>query len=457
MASREHIVHSIPPTYDERSRVLVLGTMPSPRSREEGFNYGHPQNRFWRVMAALAHEPVPSTNERKRDFCLRHHIALWDVLAECDIEGASDASITSAVPNDLTIITRAAPIEAVFCTGARAYELYTRLCEEQVGIPAVKLPSTSPANAACGMPRLLREYAAIMEHEQRFKPPVLEVADVVALEQTIAAAGTSLAELMDRAGTALAKRVHEVLQEVQGGVYPQVASGQAGEEPEDEPRRVVPAREAATPLVALLCGNGNNGGDGWVAAKLLAREGVPVAVVTAKLPEELTAQPAHDAAVQALAELEECGATVVRSSDGLPLDEKGALAHVPLVLLDDAADGDTQAVRQLLERAYVVVDAILGTGASGRTPRQPFLGWVTAANRSIRHHAVVAADIPTGVSANSGIAAVPRLRADETVTMIVPKPGLSAAECGRVTVAPLAYIEPLLEGVRAAVPDFPND
>ena len=123
MAQAQHIVHSIPPTFDERSRVLVLGTMPSPASRELGFNYGHPRNRFWSVMAQLAGEPLPATNERKRDFCLRHHIALWDVLAECRIEGASDASIRDAVPNKLTDITRAAPIEAVFCTGAKSYEL----------------------------------------------------------------------------------------------------------------------------------------------------------------------------------------------------------------------------------------------------------------------------------------------------------------------------------------------
>lgn len=161
---REHIVHSIPPTYDANSRVLVLGTMPSPASREGGYNYGHPRNRFWSVLAQLAGEPVPETNERKRDFCLRHHIALWDVLAECDINGASDASIANAQPNRLVDITHAAPIEAVFCTGAKAHALYTRLCEADVGIPAVKLPSTSPANAACSMERLLREYAAIFQH-----------------------------------------------------------------------------------------------------------------------------------------------------------------------------------------------------------------------------------------------------------------------------------------------------
>ena len=158
------VEHSIPPVYDSRSRVLVLGTMPSPASRELGFFYGHPRNRFWPVMAQLAGEPVPATNERKRDFCLRHHIALWDVLASCDIDGASDASIRGARPNDLARITSAAPIEAVFCTGAKSFELYGRLgCEEMCGLPAVKLPSTSPANAACGFDALVDAYAAVFE------------------------------------------------------------------------------------------------------------------------------------------------------------------------------------------------------------------------------------------------------------------------------------------------------
>ena len=164
MAERKLVTHSIPPTFDENSRVLLLGSMPSPKSRETGYNYGHPQNRFWRVLAQLAEEPVPDTNERKRDFCLRHGIALWDVLAECEIEGASDASIRNARPNDLTLITRSAPIEAIFCTGAKAHALYRKLCEKDVGMPATRLPSTSPANAACGMDRLLEAYAEVFAH-----------------------------------------------------------------------------------------------------------------------------------------------------------------------------------------------------------------------------------------------------------------------------------------------------
>jgi hypoxanthine-DNA glycosylase len=161
----EHLVHSIPPTFDEHSRVLVLGSFPSPKSREGQFNYGHPQNRFWRVLAQLAGEELPATNDEKRSFCLRHGIALWDVIAECDIEGASDTSIRNARPNKLSLITKHAPVEAVFCTGAKAHELYRRLgCEQECGLPATRLPSTSPAHAACSMDRLLTAYAAIFEH-----------------------------------------------------------------------------------------------------------------------------------------------------------------------------------------------------------------------------------------------------------------------------------------------------
>ena len=161
----EHLTHTIPPTYDEHSRVLVLGSFLSPKSRSYAFNYGHLQNRFWRVMAELAGEELPATVEEQRAFCLRRGIALWDVVGECDIEGASDASIRNARPNPLSRITQTVPIEAVFCTGAKAHELYRRLgCETECGLPATRLPSTSPANASCTMERLLAAYAAIFEH-----------------------------------------------------------------------------------------------------------------------------------------------------------------------------------------------------------------------------------------------------------------------------------------------------
>ena len=145
------IVHTIPPLYDSESRVLLLGSIPSPKSREVGFFYVHPQNRFWPMMAALTGEPVPKREdiEAKKQIILRHGLALWDTLESCTITGASDASIRDVVPNDIAALLQKAPIEAVFCNGATAYRIYTKYLQPVTGLAAVKLPSTSPANAAC--------------------------------------------------------------------------------------------------------------------------------------------------------------------------------------------------------------------------------------------------------------------------------------------------------------------
>lgn len=145
----EQVRHTIDPVFDTRSRVLMLGSFPSPKSREVGFFYGHPQNRMWRVLAAVIGEGVaPRTKEERTAFLLRNRIAMWDVIASCRIEGASDASIRDVVPNDLSRILDTAPIRAVFCTGGKAHQLYRRYQESATGIPAIKLPSTSAANAA---------------------------------------------------------------------------------------------------------------------------------------------------------------------------------------------------------------------------------------------------------------------------------------------------------------------
>lgn len=140
MAPNEaHIIHEIEPVFDAKSRVLMLGTMPSPKSREQGFYYGHPQNRFWKVLAAAFDAEVPQTIPEKKQLLLTHHIALWDVLASCTIAGASDASIRDPKPNDIAQLCAAAPIEQIFCTGTKATQLYRKLCE-----PAVHLPRTAP-------------------------------------------------------------------------------------------------------------------------------------------------------------------------------------------------------------------------------------------------------------------------------------------------------------------------
>lgn len=160
----EKICHPFGPVFDEHSRVLVLGTMPSPKSREQGFYYGHPQNRFWPVLAAVFGEDTPQTPASRRDFALRHGVALWDVLSECEIEGAADSSIKNPVPNDIEGLLGKAPIAAVFTTGAAAARLYKKFVEPKTGRAAVALPSPSPANARWSLDALAAKYAKILEY-----------------------------------------------------------------------------------------------------------------------------------------------------------------------------------------------------------------------------------------------------------------------------------------------------
>ena len=159
----ERVTHPLPPVVDADCRVLLLGTMPSPKSREQGYHYGNPQNRFWRVIAALWDEDVPPDVAGKRQLCLRHHLALDDVLLACTITGASDSSIEDPEPNDLSRILRVAPIQRIFCTGSTSYRLYRRYVEPSVGIPATRLPSTSPANARWRLDDLVGAYAVVRE------------------------------------------------------------------------------------------------------------------------------------------------------------------------------------------------------------------------------------------------------------------------------------------------------
>ena len=159
--SSESVVHGIAPVFDERSRVLILGTMPSPKSREAGFYYMHPQNRFWRMLSEVLGEPLPPSAKERREMCLRHNIALWDVLASCDIDGAADSSIKNAVPNDIPRLLSKCPISAVFTTGKKAHALYKRFFSDLMG--DICLPSTSPANRTISENEMLEEYRAIAD------------------------------------------------------------------------------------------------------------------------------------------------------------------------------------------------------------------------------------------------------------------------------------------------------
>lgn len=152
--------HTLDPVFDRDSRVLILGTMPSPRSREAGFYYAHPRNRFWAVLSAVLEEPFPASLEEKKALLLRRGIALWDVLAECTIHGASDSSIQDPVPNDFSRILSHANIRMVFTTGKTAQRLFQRFCGET----SVCLPSPSPANCRAGWEELLSAYRKILPY-----------------------------------------------------------------------------------------------------------------------------------------------------------------------------------------------------------------------------------------------------------------------------------------------------
>jgi hypoxanthine-DNA glycosylase len=158
----QHIVHTIAPVYNTGSRVLILGTMPSPRSRAAAFYYGHKHNRFWTILSAVFNAETGSSAEDKKRFLLSRHIALWDVLAECDISGASDASIRNPAANDFSVIFAAAPVQAVLTTGRTAYRLYEKLCSAKYSAPFFYLPSPSPANCAISMEQITKTYRELL-------------------------------------------------------------------------------------------------------------------------------------------------------------------------------------------------------------------------------------------------------------------------------------------------------
>ena len=473
-----HVIHEIKPVYNKNSRVLLLGTMPSPKSRETGFFYGHPQNRFWKVLALLFDEPTPETIEEKRDLCLRHHIALWDVVSSCDIEGASDASIKNAKPNDLAQILNAAPIQAVFTTGTKAGQLYKKLCEPSTSIPCTVLPSTSPANSRVSLAELCTTYKQALSPYLDFNPeyPVLDVPEVVRLEQSIASSGTSLYTLMHRAGRFLAYEAKKYLEqkydcresdrniakpkesECNRTKHNEFGCSETNRNEAERSKTASGQNQFYTPTpnqlhVSILCGHGNNGGDGWVAADYLAKAGYHVDLISSVSAQEIKAEPAHTTACEIEHGIKcEIEHETERKITASPKNNQ------TIHLLINPTNEEVEAS---LSKADLIIDAILGTGFSGDTVREPFATWIELANqqkvrekahekiRDTEHLAcsthnarIIAADVASGFSAQTGTAAKPCIRADHTVTMITLKTGLvqpnAKTYCGTIRVAPLA-------------------
>ena len=162
-----YLQHPFGPLFNENSHVLILGSFPSVKSREQNFFYGHPQNRFWRVIAAVFDKPVPQNIEEKKQLILTNGLALWDSIASCEITGSSDASIRNARANDIDIILGNSSIERIYCNGRKSHELYCRYIEAQTGRAAICLPSTSPANAQWTLDRLIGAWSVIAEKGNR--------------------------------------------------------------------------------------------------------------------------------------------------------------------------------------------------------------------------------------------------------------------------------------------------
>lgn len=162
-AGYQLVRHEFEPVYDKNSRILILESFPSVKSREQQFYYGHPQNRFWKVLAGVLEVAVPKTIDEKKEMLLNNRIAIWDVIAECEIIGSSDSSIRNVIPTNLQQVLDTAPIEQIYVNGNTAKKLYDKFQKKSFGRECVGLPSTSPANAAFSLDRLIDNWKCIVE------------------------------------------------------------------------------------------------------------------------------------------------------------------------------------------------------------------------------------------------------------------------------------------------------
>lgn len=163
MSKQERVRHPIAPVYDKDSKILILGSFPSVKSRETMFFYGHPQNRFWKVLSAIFEEKLPVSIEEKKTFLLHNHVAVWDVIGKCDIKGSSDASIENVQANDLSLILDHCDIRQIYVNGRTAQKMYDRYIKDQIHRDCIALPSTSPANAAWSLEKLIGVWKQIKE------------------------------------------------------------------------------------------------------------------------------------------------------------------------------------------------------------------------------------------------------------------------------------------------------
>ncbi|WP_303867097.1 DNA-deoxyinosine glycosylase [Acetobacterium wieringae] len=156
------MIHTFEPVYNKNSKILIMGSFPSVKSRENGFYYQHPQNRFWKVISALVGWPIPDVIEEQKKMLLENRIAIWDVIYSCDINGSSDSTIRNVIPNDIQALLDRSAIITIYANGGKAYELYNRHCYRETGKMIIKLPSTSPANASYSLEKLVARWGELI-------------------------------------------------------------------------------------------------------------------------------------------------------------------------------------------------------------------------------------------------------------------------------------------------------
>ena len=384
------LTHPWEPVYRKDSRLLILGTFPSPASREMGYYYGHPQNVFWKVLALSLGvlEPAHDVGARQR-LVYEHGIALWDVFESVEINGAADASICDSKPNSFKHIIENSAINTVFTTGHTATDAFNRLCSKEAGFRAIYLPSTSPAN---------RRGQAQPEFEQRWsligkvlRHELVSGAEMKRLDRkTIEEQGVPSLELMERAAAATVDALKAgVLTEKSQGIKTQKPKQQVLESPGK---------------VLCVCGGGNNGGDGFAVARLLHTAGIAAEVLFIGKHEKMSAETREQYRMaQAL---------------GVPLRENDL---------------------SLIEDFPVLVDALFGIGLA-REVSGIYLEAVRTMNAARKAGAyILAADIPSGISADTGEVLGGAVAADETVTFAYNKIGLTIGSgqksAGLLTVA----------------------
>jgi len=371
-----NLKHPWEPEYSKNSKLLILGTFPSPKSREMGYYYGHPQNVFWKTLAASLGVPEPPYEvEARQRFVREHGVALWDVFKSVNIDGASDASIHEAEPNTFKKIITGSEIKTIFTTGRTGTEAFNRLRSGEAGMRAVYLPSTSPAN---------RKTQATPDYDLRWsligkliRGELVSSAGMKELDRKTIEGGVPSLVLMEKAALSVAYAIRD-------GAFAK--------------------RPRGSEKVLCVCGAGNNGGDGFAAARLLENEGIASEILFIGDSSKMSKETKHQARAA--------------KGCGIPVSENDL---------------------SKITKHKIIVDALFGIGLT-RELSGMYLDTVKTINKARKSGAyVLAVDVPSGLSADTGEALGGAVTADETVTFAYSKIGLTigkGVECsGKLKVA----------------------